>query len=155
MAKKAAKAARPARVLPVCRNCGRGFVPKRRSQRYCNDECREAYYKVHYFAQTTAEKTCPNCGNTFTTTKPKKQVYCSPDCREDARKKRIEAAGASMSAERVTYLGERIAAFERDEFKCTVCGRGPKDGAVLDVVEEGSELVTVCTDCKIGKGGAK
>ena len=69
----------------------------------------------------------------------------------DARKRRADATNASMVAERQTYLGERVAAFERDEFKCTVCGRGPKDGAVLDVVEEEAKLVTVCMDCKIGK----
>lgn len=58
---------------------------------------------------------------------------------------------ASVTAERATYLGERMTAFERDGFKCTVCGRGTKDDAVLDVVEEGVGLVTVCIDCKTGK----
>ncbi len=64
----------------------------------------------------------------------------------------MDAIGASVAAERATYLGDRMAAFERDEFKCTMCGRGPKNGAVLDVVEEGAGLVTMCTDCKAGKG---
>lgn len=58
---------------------------------------------------------------------------------------------ASVSAERQTYLGERMAAFERDGFKCTVCGRGVNDGAVLDTLEKGAGLVTMCTDCKAGE----
>ena len=57
-----------------------------------------------------------------------------------------------MSAERVTYLKERVSAFEESEFRCTMCGRSPKDGIVLDVVEEGAGLRTVCTDCKTGRG---
>ncbi len=126
-------------------------MPKTKKQKYHSEECRETYYKEHYFIQTRADKTCPNCGVVFSTTKPKKQTYCSPECREDARKKRIDGISASVSAERVTYLGERMAAFERDGFKCTVCGKGVKDGAVLDTTEEGAKLVTVCIDCKAGK----
>lgn len=83
---------------------------------------------------------------------PTKQTYCTPGCREDARSKREEAKKASMSAERVTYLKERVSAFEESEFRCTMCGRSPKDGIVLDVVEEGAGLRTVCTDCKTGRG---
>lgn len=84
---------------------------------------------------------------------PKKQTYCTPECREDARLKRLDAHEASKKAERVTYLTERVDAFKRDDFKCTVCGKSPKQGAVLDVVEEGTKLVTVCLECKIGKEG--
>lgn len=137
--------------LPVCKGCGRSFSPKTRKQRYCNDKCREDYYKKHYFAQVEVDKTCPNCGIVFPTTMPKKQTYCTPECREEARAKRLEGISASIAAERITYLSERMAAFERDGFRCTVCGRGVKDGAILDIVEEGAGLLTVCTDCKTGR----
>lgn len=137
--------------LPVCKGCGKGFVPKDRRQKYCVESCRRVYYKEHYFTQTIVDKTCPNCGTVFPTSAPKKQVYCTPECREDARIKRMDAVGASIEAERITYLGERTAAFERDGFRCTVCGRGVKDNAILDTAEEGASLVTVCTDCKAGE----
>ena len=137
--------------LPICRGCGKSYPPKDKRQKYCTEKCRKEYYKKHYFIQTVVQKTCPNCGVVFPTTKPKKQTYCKPECREEARTKRMDAIGASVEAERVTYLGERMAAFERDEFKCTVCGRGTKDGAILDTIEEGANLVTICTDCKAGK----
>ena len=135
----------------VCKGCEISFTPKTMKQKYHSEDCREAYYKRTYFAQTIVNKTCPNCGIVFSTAMPKKQAYHSADCREDARRKRTEAKNASMVAERRTYLGERLAAFEHDGFKCTVCGRKPKDGAVLDVVEEGAGLVTVCVECKVGK----
>lgn len=126
-------------------------MPKTRKQKYHNEECREAYYQKHYFAKVEVSKTCLNCGKIFVTTAPKKQAYCEPKCREDARKKRADAVSASKTAEKATYFGERMAAFERDEYKCTVCGRSVKDGAILDVVEEGAGLVTVCVECKAGR----
>ena len=135
----------------VCKGCGVKFVPKSKKQKYHNEDCREEYYKKTYFPQTVADKNCLNCGEPFSTTQPKKQVYCTPECREDAQAKREEAKKASTTAERVTHFAERISAFEHDKYKCTVCGKGPKDGAVLDVVEENAKLKTVCTDCKIGK----
>ncbi|KKL60700.1 hypothetical protein LCGC14_2202670, partial [marine sediment metagenome] len=65
--------------------------------------------------------------------------------------KRLDAVNASVQAERTTYLGKRMTAFEHDNFKCTVCGRSVKDNAVLDTVEDGKGLKTVCLDCKAGK----
>lgn len=138
-------------LTKVCKGCGIKFFPKNGRQKYHSEDCREEYYDRHYFAKLKVVKTCLNCGVNFTTSKPKKQMYCLPECREDARIKRADAVNASKTAEKITYFGERMAAFERDEFKCTVCGRGPKDGAVLDVVEDGANLITVCMQCKIGK----
>lgn len=97
------------------------------------------------------EKTCPNCGTVFPTTMPKKQTYCKPECRKEAAKLRAGAALARTDAERTTYFTERYAAFERDGFKCTVCGRGVKEGAVLDILDSEDGPKTVCTECKEGK----
>lgn len=76
--------------LNTCKKCGIGFIPKRRTQKYCNDTCRTAYYEAHYFIKKQETKTCPNCGTPFVTTKPKLQVYCTPGCREEAKLKRLE-----------------------------------------------------------------
>lgn len=135
----------------VCKGCGKLYAPKTRKQKYCNEKCREDYYKRHYFIKEVVNKTCPNCGITFPTSKPKRQIYCNPECREDAKAKRMDALSASATAERVTYLDERMAAFERSDYKCTVCGRGVIDGAILDVAEDGAKLTTMCTDCKAGR----
>ena len=133
-----------------CKGCGVSFAPVTKRQKYHNEDCREDYYKEHYFPQVHVDKTCPNCGDVFSSTMPKKQTYCTLECREDAREKRLDALKAGKDTEKITHLRERIGAFEQDEFKCTVCGRGPKDGAVLDVVDEGAKLKTVCIECKIG-----
>ena len=152
---KSSKSSKLSRLFSTCKGCGVRFKPRDRRQKYHSDSCRKEYYQAHYFIQDVVEKTCPNCGLRFPTTKPKKQVYCKPECREEARIKRMDAIGASVSAERTTYLGERMAAFKHDGFKCTVCGRSVKDNAVLDTVEDGKSLKTVCIDCKAGYKAGK
>jgi len=134
-----------------CKGCNVRFVPKTRKQKYHSDTCRIEYYEKHYFAKKEVEKTCPNCDIKCLTSKPLLQVYCTPECRIDAQKKRAEGVLASHQAERVTYLADRHAAMKRDGFRCRECGRGPQDGAALDVELDGGELKTICTDCKRGK----
>lgn len=98
------------------------------------------------------EKTCPNCDTLFLTTMPKKQIYCKPECREEAQAKRRDGIIASISAERTTYLAERFAVFEHDRYKCTYCGRGLNDGVKLDTMDDGEgRLRTICEECKVGK----
>lgn len=137
--------------MAICKGCGRTFTPKRRSQKYCSDTCRGKYYAEHYFAKTEVMKVCLNCGTSFTTTKPLKQAYCTPECRVEAAKKRIEGIAAQYVAERATFLSERYAAFAEDGFRCTVCGRGISEGVTLDVVEEKGKLKTICAECKEGR----
>ena len=135
-----------------CKGCAIMFVPKDRRQHYHSDNCREDYYQRTYFSKTTARKVCPNCGTEFPTTKPGRQDYCSPDCREDARKKRQDGIAASVSAERKTFLGDRFAAMERDSFKCVYCGKGVRDGVKLDVEDNNKGgLQTACNTCVEGR----
>ncbi len=99
------------------------------------------------------DKTCSNCETVFPTSMPVKQDYCCPKCRKEAQKKRIDGVTASISAERTTYLAERFAAFEKDEFKCVYCGRGVSKSVKLDTMNDGKGgLKTVCEECKVGKG---
>lgn len=141
-----------------CKSCGVSFTPKTSRQKYHDDKCRVAYYKEH-FGSKEVQKTCPNCGNEFSTTMPKKQTYCCPDCREEARNKRIDGKLAQLDAETLTHLGERYSTLERDSFKCVHCGRGAKEDAVLGVADDGKGgLKTICDECKKGeeflKGGS-
>lgn len=126
-------------------------MAKRKDQKYCNDTCRADYYEEHYFVKKYVDKVCPQCGDTFSTSMPKKQTYCKPECRENAAKVRAGKTVEQQDAERATYIGDRYATLERDGFKCTVCGRGAKDGARLEVVDEGGQLRTICTECAEGR----
>lgn len=149
MKKSKAEAIRSAQ-LKKCKGCNIKFTPRDGRQRFHSVDCRVRYYQEHY-GSLEVTKTCPNDGKVFTTTKPKKQTYCCPECREEARQKRQDEVTSRVRAEKRTFLGERFAALERDDFKCVYCGKSKEQGAVLDVVEEEGELKTVCLECKVGR----
>ena len=150
---RVAKKKKPSLPPIKCKGCGTNFVPDSRRQRYHSATCREDTYSRVYFSKTSAQKTCPNCRMKFMTTKPGRQDYCHPDCREEARIKRRDGVIASVSAERKTFLGDRFAAMEKDGFKCVFCGKGPHDGVKLDVEDDGKGGIhTVCNLCVEGRG---
>ena len=136
----------------TCKGCGMSFIPNDGRQHYHSENCREAYYQRTYFSKATARKVCPNCGITFSTTKPGRQDYCTPECREEHKRKRHEDVAASVTAERATYLGDRFATLERDGHKCTYCGKGPQDSVRLDIEDdEKGGLRTICNLCLEGR----
>lgn len=153
MVKRAKGEKKKAGLPPIkCKGCAISFVPKDRRQHYHSETCREEYYQRAYFSKNIARKTCPNCDVRFSTSKPGRQIYCTPDCRDDARKKRREGLAASMSAERKTFLGDRFATMEKDSFRCVYCGKSVHDGVKLDVEDNGKGgLQTVCNICTEGR----
>lgn len=74
-----------------CKNpeCMKFFTPNRKSQVYCQPSCKKTHYDVIYFHKIEAFKVCPNCGKDFSTSKPLIQIFCLPECREDAHSKRL------------------------------------------------------------------
>lgn len=135
-----------------CKGCKATFVPKDRRQHFHSPTCREKYYERVYHGKTATRKTCPNCGSEFITNKPGRQDYCHPDCRKEAAKKREEGLAASVRAEKATFYGNRFSTLQRDDFKCTYCGKGAVDGVKLDVEEDGKGgLRTVCNLCAEGR----
>jgi len=142
-------------LSPVeCKGCGVVFIPEDRRQHYHSEDCRERYYQRTYFAKTKVRKICanPDCGTEFVTSKPGRQDYCCPECRVGAQKKRREGVIASITAEQRTLLGDRFAALERGGFRCVYCGRGPRDGIVLDVEDDKKGgLQSVCNLCVEGR----
>lgn len=76
----------------------------------------------------------------------------------------IQGNGGKAKAKRRALKPKlRFQILERDNFKCSYCGKSAVDGAVLHIdhktsVKDGGEdhpdnLVTSCTDCNFGKGG--
>ena len=138
--------------LVKCKGCPIQFAPKDKRQKFHNAVCRDKYYLEHY-GSPPVSKTCanPKCGAQFTTTMPKKQFYCKPECREEHRLAVQDELHSRVVAETQTYLGERFATMRRDNFKCVYCGASKEQGAVLDVVIDDGVLKTCCLECKIGK----
>ena len=63
--------------------CGRMFEPYRPYQRFCNDECREKYWKVksYYVKKEVITRMCNECGTPFETN-DRKRKYCKDKCYE-------------------------------------------------------------------------
>lgn len=108
----------------LCKGCTRIFTPTKKGQKFHNNDCRTRWYREHYFNQKEPiEKTCPECGTTFETTR-EWQTYCGPDCRSEAQKKRIYGEEISSGT---CQLCEK-------EFKNL--GTYPLDGRVLKLCEK-------------------
>ncbi len=151
MAKKTAQ--KKKRLPPIkCKGCGMTFVPATRGQKYHNDICREDYYGHTYFHREVAQKMCPNCGITFSTTKPGRQDYCKPECRVEASQKRRDNLTTTTQSRRHEFYGERYKQMESDGFACRLCGKMARDGVKLDVENDGKGgLMTVCNQCSEGR----
>jgi len=69
----------------ACKGCGKFFTPGRKGQVYHSEECRNEDYARLYpnYAKIEVFLICPKCGNEFLTTKPLRQAYCTPECREE------------------------------------------------------------------------
>ncbi len=136
----------------TCKGCGTKFVPRVRGQRYHSASCREEYYNRTYFTREIVNRQCPNCGTTFPTSKPGRQVYCTPDCRVEALHKRRENLTIIDQSKRYQFYGDRYKQMEGDGFACRLCGKEPRDGVKLDVERDGKGgYITICNQCSEGR----
>lgn len=118
---------------------------------YCSNACRHHDYERLYPRAEEVTKICEECGGSFTTARGKNQKFCTPECRKRNQKKQRDTAIARKYAETLTTYGEKYQVLEADGFKCTACGRSPKD-VVLDVeMGKDGKLHTMCVECRTGK----
>jgi len=135
-----------------CKGCEKKFYPQDRRQHFHNPECREAYYARTLFNRTDTIKTCLHCGTSFPTSMPKKQKFCSDDCRLENRKKLIENAQTTYNTQRIKFYGDRFKTLQLAEFKCSYCGKDVSDNIKLDVEPDGDNgYRTICSECVMGK----
>jgi hypothetical protein len=130
------RAARPSRAvlshilakeLRSCRCCGDRFKPATYQQSYCSDRCRVRQSYNHLRAKTGSKRdpntrrTCDECGVDYCP-RDKRQSYCSLACSGKAFHRittRVRRARvAKVEVEKV----DPIRVFERDGWKCQLCG---------------------------------
>ncbi len=148
------KKAKEKKKLPpiACQGCGTKFIPKTKGQRYHSATCREEFYGRTYFQREVFDQQCPNCGVTYQTTKPGRQVYCTAECRVEASQKRRDNLTITVQSDRHQFYGERYKQLEADGFACRLCGKEVRDGVKLDVEKDGrGGLMTVCSLCSEGR----
>ena len=146
------KEAKTAPSVTKCKGCGIKFMPSDYRQKFHNEQCREEYYARTYFRKTSVDKVCPQCGNTFTTSMPKKQVFCSADCRKTHRESDHEELMETVDKTRYKFYGDRFKTLKSAEFRCSYCGKDVSDNIKLDVepIEDGGYR-TICSECVMGK----
>jgi len=69
--------------------CGEMFEPYRPYQRFCNDDCRNLFWKTHshYKKKEVITRMCKECGTPFETN-DRKRKYCKDKCYELHESKR-------------------------------------------------------------------
>lgn len=135
-----------------CKGCGILFTPDTRKQKYHNAKCREEHYNRTYFRNEPKRKTCKGCGSPFTTTKPGRQDYCTPECRIEHSKNERDKVVNAVQEHRHEALGERYKQLEADGFACRLCGKTVRDGVSLDVERDGrGNSMTICNLCSEGR----
>ena len=97
-------------IQVICVQCGETFTAKRRSKRYCSEECRRAH-------RAERQVECPGCGGRFTPSRAS-QVYCTAACRERSGRRARYARGREhvRAYSRAGAEGERSAT-------CPVCAQ--------------------------------
>ena len=97
-------------IQVICVQCGCTFSARRRSKRYCSEECRRAH-------RAERQVTCPGCGQSFTPSRAS-QVYCTAACRERAGRR----ARYARDREHVRTYTRSGGEGERSAI-CPVCAR--------------------------------
>ena len=110
-----------------CRACARTFTQVATGQ-WCSPECRAIVYRQRYLAPLS-DKDCAVCGSTFTPARTggRFKATCSDQCRDrqqsiakrSNRAVRKARTKGTPNAERV----DPLKVFERDAWKCCLCGR--------------------------------
>lgn len=161
-----------------CYWCGKGFVKKLKTQKYCSYGCQMAKNKiVDHLKRRFAwgfleEKKCVECGLGFTPQKRASQKFCSFSCQRRVSDRKHRAARREALGESLCELVDPFDIFERDGWHCQICGtrtpkklRGtfhknaPELDHIVPVTGGGAHnepnLQTLCKQCNIHKGNKR
>lgn len=107
-----------------CVNCGGGFIPNRKEQKYCGKEC--------WSHRAVVINKCLFCSNDVRSFKSIDKKYCWNDCRNKHYRERFKGENShlwegwktkeSIRIRRNSQYREwRMAVFTRDQFTCVLC----------------------------------
>lgn len=111
-----------------CKYCGKYFEPRRKTIRYCSQECSDLFHRDFYLNKRkllSGRKpvefiTCGICGKEFEKKSPT-HLFCSDDCKRAAQRKRYHDRRAHGGA---TYAKSSILRGKKFEtITCNRCGK--------------------------------
>jgi len=106
----------------VCKCCNKQFATRWDKKETCSSECAHdaslARLRREYIPVDKKSKECATCKNQFKTNR-ETQVYCSRDCvpKRSSARDRARRVGA------VYEIVNVIRVFDRDGWRCQICGR--------------------------------
>lgn len=135
-----------------CAWCKSRFYGQRLGAMYCSDECRSSANSYEYQER---ELDCKECGSKFTRSKHNmRAAFCSDTCRSEAErrmKRRYKSKRKALErGARTADNIDPIAIFERDAWRCQICGcKTPKSkrGTIHDKAPELDHIIP------LSKGG--
>lgn len=145
----------------TCEICGKVFKgDKYNANRFCSRECYNEFHKIK-----NKERQCPICGKTFLA-KASEDIYCCLDCyNKDRHPPKKEQhwnwkGGISLIEDKrdsSEYKKWRQAVYQRDNYKCCICGSKEKLNAhhikpwkyYPDLRYDISNGITYCEKCHI------
>lgn len=137
---KRAQGRKPKVVVPrhpvTCEHCGKTVLRKMRSARFCSAGCVQEHHKVLRRSGPTVECQCAACGKSFMP-KTRGNVWCSRECRL-----RVWYPVKRAKRRAATAIGhvDPIAVFDRDGWRCHICGRKTPKGKRGTFEPEAPEL---------------
>ncbi|MCY0928318.1 HNH endonuclease signature motif containing protein [Streptomyces sp. H27-H1] len=118
--------------FPTCDWCRAIFADGTGVERWCSDPCRSVATRETWPSWRVSFPICTVCGNLFAT--PYNRVTCSLKCeiiklRDDKREAKYRYRARKRNAFVAPVLPRAI--FERDRWRCHLCGRAIRRGAVV------------------------
>ena len=111
-----------------CRVCGLPFIASTRATTYCSDECRHTAHWVRRGVDTS-DRECAWCKATFSIEYGRAQaIYCSASCAKKSARNSPSARAAKAKRKAMARgAGDNdnvdpLEVFERDGWKCQLCG---------------------------------
>ena len=116
------------RLQKVCECCGAAFTAKTFKRRTCSSHCA---YRIRYVPRSTERRFhCAECGSECVASGTGRRRFCSVACGRKAARQRTPRKHAARAKKRglpVEYGVSRRAVFQRDKWRCQLCGcRTPK-----------------------------
>lgn len=118
-----------------CQYCGKEIAPNTKRRKFCSKFCLHQSWLEKLRRETLERKmtpiVCRICGKQFTPKNSGAELFCSPDCRKEARNQRQKKYGNTIITKRCAFCGkEYSAAKDSGKYCSSECRRNGRNETV-------------------------